>query len=261
MFKYERMLEKYLQEIGLSEREAQVYVVLLQMESASVIDVAQKTKINRSTMYLVLEDLLKKGLVTEVQIGKKMYYQAVAPERLETFIEKQKIELDEQSKRLKDIMPMLKSVQRESADRPIVKYYEGKDGIVSSVNELYEVVAQDDNLAYLVYPRHLIGEVFSEEENERFRSKRKKLGIRNKVIYINDAGDIPEDAMSERIRIDEKKYPLSCDISIYNNRVRISTIGKKLSSIFIENQDVAETLRSLFKLAFDNENDKRKTRQ
>ena len=48
------MLEKYLQEIGLNEKEASVYLALLQYDNASVIDISGKTKINRSTTYTVL---------------------------------------------------------------------------------------------------------------------------------------------------------------------------------------------------------------
>src|SRR3989344_1564256 len=98
------MFEKYLQEIGLNEKEAALYLALLQVDAASVIDLSKKTKINRSTVYVVLEGLMKKGLVSETQIGKKVHYQAEAPERLETFVERQKAIFEELQKRLKDII-------------------------------------------------------------------------------------------------------------------------------------------------------------
>ena len=123
------MLEKYLQEIGLNEKEASVYLALLQYDNASVIDISGKTKINRSTTYTILESLSKKGLVSETTVGKKTRYQAESPERLETFVERQKVLLDEHSKRLKDIIPQIKSVQREIGEKPTVQYFEGKEGI------------------------------------------------------------------------------------------------------------------------------------
>src|ERR1035437_7851585 len=120
------MLEKYLQEIGLNEKETAVYLALLQYDNASVLDVSTKTKINRSTTYTILESLAKKGLVSETTVGKKTHYQAEPPERLETFVERQKVILEEHSKRLKDIIPQIKSVQRESGEKPLVQYFEGK---------------------------------------------------------------------------------------------------------------------------------------
>ena len=41
------MFEEFLQEIGLSEKEARVYVALLQVDSANIHDLAIKTGISR----------------------------------------------------------------------------------------------------------------------------------------------------------------------------------------------------------------------
>src|ERR1700692_203110 len=101
------MLEKYLQEIGLNEKEAAVYLALLSVDSSSVLDLAKKTKIKRPTVYVVLETLSKKGLVSETTVGNKTHYQAEPPERLETFVERQKVVLEEHSKRLIDIIPQI----------------------------------------------------------------------------------------------------------------------------------------------------------
>ena len=132
------MFEKYLEDLGLSEKEAKVYLSLLQVDNDSVLDLAEKTKINRTTIYPVLESLSKKGLISEVKVDKKVRFQAEPPERLETYVERQKIVLEEHAKRLKDVIPQLKSVQRETGERPVVKIYEGKEGIISSLEDFFE---------------------------------------------------------------------------------------------------------------------------
>ena len=80
------MLEKYLEELGLSDKEAVVYLALLQFDNAAPSQIAEKTKLNRSTVYVVLESLEKKGLASETNVGKTVHYQAAAPERLETSV-------------------------------------------------------------------------------------------------------------------------------------------------------------------------------
>jgi hypothetical protein len=77
-------------------------------------------------------------------------------------------------------------------------------------------------------------------------------GIKSKVLYTSTRGDRQSDQTGDRIKIDETKYPISCDISIYRDKVRIAILGKKLSSIFIRSQDFADTLRSIIDLAYDN---------
>lgn len=244
------MLEKYLQEIGLSDKEAAVYLALLAMDNASVVQLAEKTNIKRPTVYVVLEALAKKGLVSETTIGKKTHYQAEPPERLETFVERQRVLLDERSKRLKDIIPQIKSVQRESGERPVVRYFEGREGIISTNEDIYDE-QPDGSSAYMLYSKDLLDEVFSQGEMGKYREKRLAQKVKSKVLYNYTKGERPSDETGERIRVDEKKYPFTCDISIYKDKIRISILGKSLSGIFIKSQDLANTLRSLFDLAFD----------
>lgn len=245
------MLEKYLQDIGLSEKEAIVYIALLAVDNSAVLDLSKKTGLNRSTTYVILESLAKKGLVTETTVGKKTRYQAEPPERLETYVEQRKILLEEQAKKLKDIIPQIKTVQRETGQRPIVKYFEGREGIVSSYEEMHDDSDEGGEI-YLVYPRDLLFEVFTESENKKYKSKRLDRKIKSKVIYTYEKGEIPSDEMGDRLRVDHEKYPIKCDIAIYKDKIRINTLSKTLSGIFIRSQDLADTLRSLFNLAHDN---------
>ena len=244
------MLEKYLQEIGLTDKEAAVYLELLATDNSSVVKLAEKTKIKRPTVYVVLETLAKKGLVSETTVGKKTNYQAEPPERLETFVERQKVVLDERSKRLKDIIPQVKSVQREGGERPVVRYFEGREGIVSANADVYRD-EPDQNPMHLIYSKDLLDDLFTKEESDQFRQLRLNKKIPAKVIYTYTKGELGSGEMSDRVRIDEKKYPIECDIAIYKDRVRIGIIGKSLSGIFVQSKEFANTLRSLSNIIHD----------
>lgn len=249
------MFEKYLEEIGLSDKEASVYIALLQVDHDSVLDLSKRTGINRTTIYPVLESLAKKGLVSEMQVDKKVHFKAEPPERLESFVERRKINFEEQSKRLKDIVPQLKSIQRESGERPIVKYFEGIDGIVSSAEEFFSFYDNKDTVNYMIYPRDLIEEVLP-KERLKFVNKRQDSRVKVKAIYTRKAGDLPIVPDSHRIRIDHEKYPIYCDVSIYKENVKISILGSNLSAILIKSKDFAVTMKSIIDLIFDLQRDK-----
>lgn len=247
------MFEKYLQDIGLNDKEATVYLALLSVEHASVLDLAKKTKIKRPTVYIVLDTLAKKGLVSETTVGKKTHYHAEPPERLETFVEKRKIALEESQKTLKDIIPQLKTMERSTGERPLVRYYSGKEGIISAVQDIFRTDDADSNEPiYLIYPRDLLDKYFPESERKQYRQERLNKKVKSKVLYTFEKGDILSDEMGERVKIDGAKYPITCDIAIYKDKVRISVLNKDFSSIYIQSKDVAETMRSLFRLIFDN---------
>jgi HTH-type transcriptional regulator, sugar sensing transcriptional regulator len=244
------MLEKFLEDIGLSDKEAATYIALLAFAEASVIDISAKTKIKRTTVYVILDALKQKGLVSEIEIGKKTLYRAEPPERLETYLERRKLQLDDHSRRLKDVIPQLKSLERGSGERPIVKYYEGRSGLQSMIDDFY-LGPEKGGEAFLVYSRDLLEEAFPASEREKYKNIRQEKGISLKVIYSSSKGDAPVAADSMRIRIDGEKHPLTCDIAIYGDKVRMTVLGKPLSGVSIKSKDIARSLQTLFELAFE----------
>lgn len=245
------MLEKYLEEIGLSEKESQVYLALLAVESESIQDLAKRTGINRTTVYPVLETLEKKGLVSEVQKGKKVEYVAAPPERLESFVERQKVILEERAERLKDIIPQIKSIQRESGEKPIVKYFEGREGSISAHEEFYEMHDSKSREGYFIYDKDLMNASFTLEEREKFRKIRVGKLVDPISVYTNSKGDIQFSTPGRRKRIDRDEYPIYSDIIIIEDRILIGTLGDHVSSILIKSKDLARTLASLVRYIND----------
>ena len=247
------MLEKYLEEIGLSDKEAVLYLALLGFESATPSELSEKTGIKRTTVYVVLETLEKKGLVSEVPKGKISNFQAEPPERLQTFVERQKVTLDERSARLKDIIPEIKSVSRAKGERPIVKFFEGRDGAISALEEFYEMHEKSVKEGYFIFNRDLIEEIYSEKERNRFADIRLGKNVTPVSLYNRKEGDYPFKTPGKRLRIDEKKYPILADITIIEDRIIATTMSDNGVSILIKSADLATTLASLVRFIHDRE--------
>lgn len=245
------MFEKELQDLGLNDKESAVYLALLSVDNDSVIDLAKKTNINRTTIYPILESLMNKGLVTEVKTDKKIRFAAEAPERLSTFVDKQKLMFEERSERVKDLIPKLRTVQRESGEKPIVKVYEGKQGALSAVEESFNN-KPEDGTNYGIYSKDLLNEMFDERDRQKFFKIRKDVKkLKSKSIYTYSQGDLKPDNMSTRKRVDEKKYPIYCDIGVVGDETRISNLKTNPTTIFIKNKDLAETLKSMINYIID----------
>ena len=154
-------------------------------------------------------------------------------------------------RRLKDIIPQIKSVGRESGERPVVKFLDGKDAALKNNLDFFESY-DEKGTAYFFFNRDLIEEVFTPKELEAVQKIRPKKAIRGKSLYVSSQTTLPSNELTERKKIDGAQYPINCDMSIYEDRVQIVTLGKSVSTIYIKSKDVAETLRSLFRLAFEN---------
>lgn len=247
------MIKKFLKNIGLNDKEIQVYLELLRVESSSILDLSKNTHILRTSIYPIIETLEEKNLVSKIKKGKKIQFQAEAPERIGAYIESQKIRLEEQSQLANDFIPQLKSLAHQTGEKPIIKVYEGREGIFKANEESfgYGKINKEDTACF-IYPYDLVENLFSAQELKKSGAQRTNRHIKSEAIYTYSKGERPASENSVRIRVDGDKYPLKCDISIFNDMVRIVTLSKSLSSLVIKSQDIADTLKSLFKLAFDN---------
>lgn len=244
------MLEEFLIEIGLSEKEAAIYLMLLQVEHASVAEIAQKSKINRTTVYPVLETLIQKLLVEEVEIKSKTRYRAFSPDRLETYIQTQQIQLAEQAHRANDMIPRFKSrMHREG--RPVVEYREGKKAILDMSRDFYTEV-EEGQVLMSIFSRDLIENRFSKRELEQAKNSRLSFDVPMQSFLISEKKDFTTKKSNKMIVVNKKKYPIPGEIAVLGDRIRMYSFGETPVALVVKNKDIAETLRTLFKIAFDN---------
>lgn len=244
------MLEQFLRDIGLSDKEAEVYIALLQVDYASPLELSRKIDIKRATAYVVLKSLENKGLVKEVKINKKSRFEAAPPERLETFIGHQQVSLQEKAKLLSEMIPQFRSMQKGSGTKPIVKFLEGREGIMKSYEDSL-AVKKEGETKYGVFSRDLGKEFFTDKERKYLKGKRIGSGVPVRSVYTYSGEDLSPDSLTEFVRIDEKKYPIFCDVDIYGDEVRINSLKNHLFSLYIRSKDIAGTLKSLVNYIID----------
>src|SRR3989338_74358 len=76
------MYEELLQDLGLTKSEIAVYFALLDLGSSSTGHIIKKAGIAAGKIYLILNKLTQKGLVTYAISSGTKYYQAKDPQRL-----------------------------------------------------------------------------------------------------------------------------------------------------------------------------------
>lgn len=87
------MLEQYLTQLGFGEKEIAVYVCVVEHGKLSAAAVSRITKINRTTVYSVSKELIKKGVIQEDLGGTNRYYTALPIEELRELYKKEELEL------------------------------------------------------------------------------------------------------------------------------------------------------------------------
>ncbi|MCL5407433.1 MAG: helix-turn-helix domain-containing protein, partial [Patescibacteria group bacterium] len=118
-----------LEKLGLSEKEAKVYLATLELAQDTVQNIAKKAGVNRPTTYFILKKLMQLGLISTLEKGKKTLFIAENPKELENLLDERVRDIERGRKELKDNMNQLLAIYNIKQGKPIVKYFEGLDGL------------------------------------------------------------------------------------------------------------------------------------
>jgi len=122
-------INEVLQKSGLTDKEANVYMALLELGTATVHPIATKAGVKRPTAYLILDQLKAKGLVSVIPRAKKVLYTAESPEKIIQ-------DLGRKQELVKRFLPNMLALYNTKTEKPQVLLYEGKE----AVGEVYEKI-------------------------------------------------------------------------------------------------------------------------
>lgn len=245
--------ERELVELGLSEKEAKVYVTLLELGKASAQAIARRATMVRPTTYVILDSLARKGLASKATgpDAKKMLFQAEAPERLGQYLEQQQRDAADRQRHLLDLLPSLRSLHLSGEGRPRVRLFEGKEGlrklqqefIAASTGEVVGMIS--DDAMYELFPRE------SEEYEQNIRSVRVQAGIRSRHIYTSSRGllytkDQDRAALRESRLVPAAMLPLNASFAVHGPLLSVISFRNKIIGVLIEHPDIAASFKAVF---------------
>lgn len=238
-----------LKNIGLREDEATVYAAGLELGPASVLELARKTGVNRTTLYAVLDRLLTERLFAKTITGKKMLYVAEPPEKL-------KILLQERLSTLNTVLPELLLLGRKGVFKPTMKYTEGIEGIKNvyrdSLQTKEKAVFAFVGVERLTAQSRILNEFW---ENE-YRVGRKKNEILGKVIIPDNAEGRAFKAKDETHNRESRMVPASSynfegEVLMYDNVVCfISYTQDEEFALSLESKAIAKTMKMIWQIVW-----------
>ncbi len=239
-----------LKHLGLSDKEASVYLASLELGPASVQDISHKAKINRATTYVMIESLSGRGLLSTFVKGKKRFYSPESPDRLISILRVQQKELEEKEKEFTKSLPLLLALYNAEGAKPQIRYLEGPEGLRSLRQtfekldgEFVQILSIDDALA----TRELM------EENPKHVSALRQAKTSYRILAVLDKSepkDIPDMGEGEIKMIPFSKFPHHGEITIRGNHVFLFSYRSAVLAVVIISKEVADTARALFELAW-----------
>ncbi len=230
-------------EIGLRETEAVIYLEALSLGPTTILTLAKHTQIKRTTIYSVVEELQKRGLMNIEMRGFKKLYVVESPAGIERL-------LNQQREKLQRALPDLEALYNFTGDGSSLKYYEG----LEAVKAVYEGLIRDirpheDYLILSDLKRWL------EQDPDYFLDflrRRAKLNINIRMLAQDSAiareHQRIQRTLNERIRILPKETQLTTNLVITPQRVVVHQIIPPIFAIVIENQSIIQMHKEQFEI-------------
>lgn len=240
-------MKKLLLELGFTNKEADAYLALLEFGTQPASVIAKKTGFPKSTILFLFEGLLKKGYIRKSQRGRVQYFYA-DPSDFEKLKTK---EIEDNKNALNKTVPLLKEFKSPYSSEPKVTFFEGVDGckkaysmILDSKTEVFEFGIHGD-----------LEEKFGEKFMNDFIKARVKKKIHLKAIAKKDKiherlSKLNKTELREIQYFPKEKGMLYSSIAIFENKVLLLNLFQDAFAILIDNKEVAESLRTIFKMSW-----------
>jgi len=243
-------LEKPLQALGMTEKQAKVYLAALELGYGSVQDIAQKAGLKRPTAYVIIDELVQKGFLS-VGPGKRgSSYVAENPDNL-------KSKLEENKKSLDYALPFLKAMYSEEKSKPQVRIYEGAE----AMRQIYfETIWKSKTEILFFSSVKKINEVLPDLLDhwlDHFKENKYQLNTRelinpdaDSVKYGQRILKINPMAQVRVVSKDAKLFFSDADNAIFDDKIMLVSFKDKLFTTIIQSVVLADSMRALYELAW-----------
>lgn len=232
-----------MSDVGLTDKEASVYLSALSLGPSAVAKIAQAAEIKRTTVYSVIESLKRKGLMREELDGWKMLYAAETPDKLEGMIDRMRGEIHR-------AMPELDALHSLKTAGSFIRYYEGLESVRGVYEDLLKDIRPREDYMVIGNQRKWLDQ--DQKYFSAFIEKRKKLNINIRILMqeseVAREHKRLERNFNEKIKIMPPKFNLTTNLVIIPRRVVINQLTPPISAMAIENPSIIQMHRELFEM-------------
>lgn len=246
-------MKDFLIRLGLTEKESTVYLALLEFGTQPASVIAKKTGFPKATVLFLFNHLINQGYLRKSQRGRVQYFYADPADLAQA----KQSALEEQTDILKKTIPLLNEFKNPFSAQPKVTFFEGIAGckkayslLLESKTEILEFGTHDD-----------LEEKMGHDFMKNFIKQRSKRKITLKAISQHT----PAEAILKKR--DQKEFrqthfysndfgTIYSSITVFEDKVLLLNLFQDAFAILIENKQVAETLKTIHRIAWGKNNSK-----
>jgi len=253
------MLKETLRQIGFTNNEAKIYIVLVEFGSQPANIIARKAGLERTTVYPILKNLQKKSLISSFIKNGVICFAVNDLNNLLEYVERKRRLLDHHRDFVIDILPKMEQLKSSLLVQPKVHYFEGVAGVETVMND--SLKSKGSIFCISSVEKWLNSDMIDFIKSYiEIRLFEKKIPLKGLAIdtgetrcFLTDCyGDVGIGTELTNIRFIKSGMQFFDNIiNIYDNRVSIvSPVRGFEFGVLIESDEFAKTQRSIFELAW-----------
>lgn len=245
------MIDEKLRNIGLKPKEVTVYLSSLRIGPQPIAVIADRSNLQRTTVYDVFKSLIKKGLASTSEKGNVTYFQVLDPQNLICYLEREKNEyarkISKEQEEIAAILPALKSLENPLCTKPKVKFFEGEKGMRQAYEDTLTSPESIRAYANIEEMHKGLPNFFPE-----YYARRTEAGLHIRAIFPGNEGSIErqkkdKNELRQTKLIPKEKYNFSPELNIYGDKILIASWQEKMA-IIIQSTEIAELHKNIFDL-------------
>lgn len=228
-----------IKDLGFSLNHAEVYMFLRKHNSVKIRDIVEETKIARTTVHNILKDLDKRDLLTILHSSKEKWYVIEPPERLMDLIE-----IEYQQKRL----AVKRLISKFNIGPFNIKYWSGVVGLIKHRENILNT--KEDIIDIFNYD-HVQAFLDKTSTFEDIREKEPTYNFNLENLYSSKNGSVRPNHSDKEKNYFSKDIEFGAEVAVFdrNKVVVIDYDSKPITTVVIENDNLAKTIKGLFLLA------------
>lgn len=243
------MIEQILTQNGFTDKEAKVYLATLEIGEATIGSIATKTRLKRSTVYSLVEELLNKSVLSMQKRRGIKRISALPPQVLiERF--RHALALAEGA------LPALLDMAYSSPLKPRVRFFEGMEGIKEVLLEVNNATKVEPGMIFTDYEL-MPKEIFDFIRNLVPNRKSSQNFLR--IIVPSNTRNI---AVQEEDQLHYAEHRIA-NFPLENNPIELTLFGStkvgflsytnnEFFAVVVDSRAVYHTLKNLFLLVWAN---------
>lgn len=247
---------KFLASLGLSFDQSKIYISLLDEPGVTILQLSRNSKISRTNVYRIVEELVKLGLIDEIKRdGKKLLF-PVGAHKLELIVKEQESKVELMRNVLPELSALITSSETINQSGTKVQLYKGVEGVKQMVWNTLRANKECVGFTFRSL-KEIVGEQFEQDWRREFTTR--KLKFRDIVSDSFLASTIGEEQkLSSVDSVFRTKYlpkttlDINHQVDIYNNVVAYYLwTDSEIFGLEIYNLRIADMQRQLFELAWE----------